>query len=104
MDRTSRWGNPWVIRRRLENRPVGGQPARWRWDVENSETGHFERSCESQEEAHRVAAEMFREWTLEWWLAADPGVLGPLRGRDLACWCGPGLPCHADVLLEVANG
>lgn len=27
-----------------------------------------------------------------------------LAGRDLACWCGPDAPCHADVLLEVANG
>lgn len=26
-----------------------------------------------------------------------------LAGRDLACWCKPGDPCHADVLLEVAN-
>ena len=26
-----------------------------------------------------------------------------LRGKDLACWCKPGEPCHADVLLEVAN-
>jgi Domain of unknown function (DUF4326) len=26
-----------------------------------------------------------------------------LRGKDLACWCLPWLPCHADVLLEVAN-
>lgn len=25
-----------------------------------------------------------------------------LRGRNLACWCGSG-PCHADVLLEIAN-
>lgn len=25
-----------------------------------------------------------------------------LRGRDLVCWCSP-LPCHGDVLLEVAN-
>ena len=27
-----------------------------------------------------------------------------LAGRDLACWCRPGAPCHADVLLAVANG
>lgn len=27
-----------------------------------------------------------------------------LRGRDLACYCKPGWPCHADVLLEIANG
>ena len=26
-----------------------------------------------------------------------------LAGRDLACWCPLGGPCHADVLLEVAN-
>ncbi|MBA3369178.1 MAG: DUF4326 domain-containing protein [Geodermatophilaceae bacterium] len=32
-----------------------------------------------------------------------------LAGRNLACWCqiedadGNRLPCHADVLLEVAN-
>jgi hypothetical protein len=27
-----------------------------------------------------------------------------LRGRDLACYCPLDAPCHADVLLEVANG
>lgn len=26
-----------------------------------------------------------------------------LRGRDLACWCKPDQPCHADVLLAIAN-
>lgn len=26
-----------------------------------------------------------------------------LKGRDLACWCKPDEPCHADVLLEIAN-
>jgi len=25
-----------------------------------------------------------------------------LRGKNLACWC-PSGPCHADVLLEIAN-
>jgi hypothetical protein len=29
--------------------------------------------------------------------------LAALRGRNLACWCKPGSPCHADVWLEVAN-
>ena len=27
-----------------------------------------------------------------------------LRSKDLACWCPLNQPCHADVLLEVANG
>ena len=29
--------------------------------------------------------------------------LSELRGKNLACWCKPGDPCHADVLLEMAN-
>lgn len=29
---------------------------------------------------------------------------GDLSGRDLACWCPLNEPCHADVLLELANG
>lgn len=39
----------------------------------------------------------------------DPTILrekwiNPLRGKNLACWCKPGAPCHADVLLEIVNG
>jgi len=26
-----------------------------------------------------------------------------LRGKNLACWCKPEVPCHADVLLAIAN-
>lgn len=27
-----------------------------------------------------------------------------LRGKNLACWCALDAPCHADVLIELANG
>lgn len=27
-----------------------------------------------------------------------------LHGKNLACWCKLGEPCHADVLLDMANG
>lgn len=27
-----------------------------------------------------------------------------LAGQDLACWCPTDEPCHADVLLDLANG
>lgn len=30
-------------------------------------------------------------------------ALRDLRGKNLACWCAPGAPCHADVLLGLAN-
>lgn len=31
-------------------------------------------------------------------------VIHELRGKDLACWCPLDQPCHADVLLDIANG
>lgn len=30
-------------------------------------------------------------------------IRAELAGRDLACWCAIGQPCHADVLLAIAN-
>lgn len=30
-------------------------------------------------------------------------IRGALEGKDLVCWCPLGRPCHADVLLEIAN-
>jgi hypothetical protein len=30
--------------------------------------------------------------------------IGELRGKNLACWCKAGTPCHAGTLLELANG
>jgi hypothetical protein len=49
----------------------------------------------------------FREW-LERIRFSEPKMFAeyiqPLRGKNLACWCKVGAPCHADILLEVANG
>lgn len=43
----------------------------------------------------------------EWYLEANPVLQAEaimlLHGKDLACWCKPGEPCHADVLLRLAN-
>ena len=30
-------------------------------------------------------------------------VKAELKGKHLVCWCAPE-PCHADLLLEIANG
>jgi hypothetical protein len=30
-------------------------------------------------------------------------ILAELAGRDLVCWCPLSGPCHADVLLKIAN-
>lgn len=31
-------------------------------------------------------------------------VVEKLQGKNLACWCPLDHPCHADVLLRLANG
>jgi hypothetical protein len=76
----------------------------------------FNYGTNPRSKAHAVAT--FREWiTL---LALDPqqwgtGEIqdhvhlkaalerGDLRGLDLCCWCPLDHPCHADVLIELAN-
>lgn len=35
--------------------------------------------------------------------ASTREALAELRGKNLACWCRLGDPCHAEVLLEIAN-
>jgi hypothetical protein len=58
---------------------------------------------EPERRAWAVAA--YRADLLHWmegphgWVEA----LDTLRGKDLACWCPLDQPCHADVLLELAN-
>lgn len=64
----------------------------------------------TEESDARDAVMAFRLWLIT---SADAGMadrkrvvlsgLPELRGKNLACWCKPGEPCHADVLLEVAN-
>lgn len=57
-----------------------------------------------------AAVEMYSGWLARRFMlvddtlmSSDDAVRCELAGRDLACWCKPGDPCHADVLLELAN-
>lgn len=43
------------------------------------------------------AVNLFRSWQ------ATSLPIPELRGKDLACWCPLDQPCHADVLLALAN-
>ena len=56
----------------------------------------------------RTAAEavgMFRDALLTGELPYTiKDVKRELGGKNLACFCKPDAPCHADVLLEIANG
>ncbi|MFJ1837997.1 DUF4326 domain-containing protein [Streptomyces sp. NPDC088175] len=54
------------------------------------------------------AVAMYRRW-LQQWPSLTEAARSELRGRDLMCWCplvdvdGKPVPCHADVLLELAS-
>ncbi len=88
--RPTKWGNPFV---------PSNDGHRF-WYV----TGWGRRfGCErGKAEATQLAVELYRnvfERRTEFALP-DPSELA---GRDLACWCPLDQPCHADVLLELAN-
>ena len=60
--------------------------------------------------AKGAAVELFRNWLR--YPEAYPNKPNPptieeivdkLRGKNLGCFCKPGEPCHADVLLALAN-
>jgi len=43
-------------------------------------------------------------WPLDWKTRFDvDATREELCGKDLVCWCSPNQPCHADVLLRIAN-
>ena len=91
VDRTTRFGNPYRINQRVDMKQV----KKWGWDL--SPTG---RRCVCHSSAEAVAR--FRH-ALLWDAASHDFVRNELSGKDLACWCSPDQPCHADVLIEIAN-
>lgn len=55
-----------------------------------------------KEATREQAVAMFRGW-LDQRPALAEAARTELGGRDLMCWCPLDEPCHADVLLELAN-
>ena len=52
-----------------------------------------------------AAVLLYRQWLEQPEQAAlVEQIRTELRGCNLACWCRLDEPCHADVLLEIANG
>lgn len=70
--------------------------------------------CIPGDEIQQLAAkELYSIWLNGAWsytpskreegLALAEDARKELRGKNLACWCPLDKPCHADVLLELAN-
>jgi hypothetical protein len=89
--RPTKWGNPFPIG---APHPEHGQPMT-RAEVVAVYREFVTKGCLILLDTAEVLV-----WEASFSLA---DVRSELRGRDLACWCPVGLPCHADVLLEIAN-
>lgn len=67
-----------------------------------AEPGHVVIQCGGVEEC----LAWFRLQQMALWRLyerAGEDYFAPIRGFDLACWCPLDRPCHADVLLDLAN-
>ncbi|MGI5222202.1 DUF4326 domain-containing protein [Nocardia sp. CA-290969] len=85
--RPSKWGNPYVL--------AGADRVRDQWG-----NFHYVAPGESRGLAVRLFRDDLAEGRLGYYL---DDVVTELAGRDLGCWCPLGEPCHADVLLQIAN-
>lgn len=97
--RPSKWGNPFTKQAAIESEYANAS------------------------NAQAFVVECFRDWIgpsqsgRDWWQGRESDQrrrvfieeIAELRGKNLACWCsltdhhGKYSPCHADVLLELAN-
>lgn len=98
--RPTKWGNPYTVGQQYFTNPLPyalptGPGVRQSTDLLKVEI------CQTKAQCVR--------WFKEWLLVATADLcinrlnLSELCGKDLACWCPLDKPCHADVLLELAN-
>lgn len=88
--RPTPWANPFVIGEDAEDRAHATDLYR-----EWLENNGYEVHPPSTTPERRQRMDEYRDWILRH--AAE------LKDRDLMCWCPTDQPCHADVLLELAN-
>jgi len=117
VDRRSKWGNWYKVVRigslyQLQKyRDALPDPKAWvviQVDKRGHRTGSQWAGFTDKADATRFAVEMHARSLRATRLDLDglhhhKFYLGELRGHDLACWCPLDQPCHADVLLELAN-
>lgn len=105
------WGNPFYVRQkafRIDDV----------WEVRYYEEllSEFQGKNEAQAEAVRLFEKWFNTEIAEigsdlhnfrnkygWKGFSLACAVNMLRGKNLSCWCGADEPCHAEVILRLAN-
>jgi hypothetical protein len=116
VDRTTRWGNPFDFRRSdycwaalsfgCRGDAAGRQEASVRAFREWIDPPYGRQTVSSEHQPKMVGTGGEVALGPPITAGAAPSreeIRKALRGKNLACWCKPGTPCHADVLLEIAN-
>ncbi|MFE9232029.1 DUF4326 domain-containing protein [Cellulosimicrobium funkei] len=91
--RGTKWGNPVRI---ISERPGGP------FNLERDGVG-FIASHADIASARTSAARRLRDLVHLGLAPSIDEIRAELAGKDLMCWCPLDQPCHADVLLELAN-
>lgn len=116
--RATRWGNPFTVAEVLRSGygdwshhyPENLWRAHVNWQGPLSRNGETPEGLAYRAIRDRLAAQhavaLFRALA-DHFRSVDPAGfeawIAPLRGHDLACSCAMDAPCHADVLIELAN-
>lgn len=80
--RPTRWGNPFKV-----------------GDIVHRGPPYSGRDEHVRDNAHAVR--LYKQWLFT--QGRSENLIPELKGKDLACYCKLNEPCHADVLLEMAN-
>lgn len=100
VDRSSGFGNPFPVAK-AKSTHMGKTTDVW---IVGTWEGPAMWIRDTKAEAAELAVAAFKSWIEQ---PSQQKLLETakrkLRGKNLACWCGADQPCHADVLLELAN-
>jgi len=89
--RPGRWGNPYAVWRDDDGQWLVTNGS-CHWPVQDKAAGITLAVEKHASDCNKRAA-----------FYGGASILAELRGKNLACWCKPGAPCHADTLLRLAN-
>lgn len=81
-----------------------GRPTRWGSPYKIGQYVHRGLCFTGRDEfmgSAEIVVAAYRKWI--WTQKRIEDVIPELRGKNLACFCPLDQPCHADVLLEIAN-
>ena len=96
--RPGKWGNPFQVRE-----PVSRDSELWPYIVGVLPEG----VTRGLSAVRLLRVEDVLEAHFRWFVEQPHLMLTveqELGGKDLACWCKPGRPCHGEFLLGLANG